>query len=93
MPDYRFGHRRLFVVFAIAAFWCVSAAALEVGMGTADVTPKLEDGKPIYLAGLDSNHAATGVHDKLYARAVVSAQRESQDHDRSRSIRSVSPIP
>ncbi len=71
MLDHRFGRRRLFVVFAIAAIWCVPAAALEVGIGTADVTPKLEEGKPIYLAGLDSNRVATGVHDKLYARAIV----------------------
>jgi hypothetical protein len=48
-----------------------AADTLEVGMGVADVTPELTDNKPIWLAGKESNRAATGVHDRLFARAVV----------------------
>jgi hypothetical protein len=50
---------------------CVPGAALEVGFASADVTPKLEAGNPIWLAGLESNRDAKGVHDKLFARAIV----------------------
>ncbi len=46
-------------------------AALEVGMGVADVTPELMPGHPIWLAGKEMNRAATGVRDRLFARAVV----------------------
>lgn len=71
MFDSRFSRLRLVVAFGIVALCCIPVAALEVGMGKADVTPKLEEGKSVYLAGLDSNRVATGVHDKLFARAVV----------------------
>ena len=71
MFDHRCGRPLWSAVFVLAALPCVHTIALEVGFGAADVTPKLEEGKPIYLAGLDSNRAATGVHDKLYARAIV----------------------
>ncbi len=43
---------------------------LEVGLGEADITPKLGD-KPVYLAGFGHNRLATGVHDPLLARAIV----------------------
>lgn len=47
-------------------------AALEVGFGERDVTPKVDPrGKPVYLAGFGNNRKATGVHDPLFARAVV----------------------
>lgn len=47
-------------------------AALEVGFGERDITPKVDPkGKPVYLAGFGKNRKATGVHDPLFARAVV----------------------
>jgi hypothetical protein len=46
------------------------AAALEVGFGEADVTPKLGD-KPVYMAGFGHDRKATDVHDPLMARAAV----------------------
>jgi hypothetical protein len=49
----------------------LAADGLEVGLGVADITPKLDAQQPIWLAGLDSNRAAAGVHDALYARALV----------------------
>ncbi len=71
MFDHRCGRPLWFAVFVFSALTCVQAIALEIGFGAADVTPKLKEGKPIYLAGLDLNRAATGVHDELYARAIV----------------------
>lgn len=46
-------------------------AVLKAGFGVVDITPKIEVGKPIWLAGKELNRAATGIHDPLYARAVV----------------------
>src|SRR5262245_38328875 len=48
------------------------AAALRVGFGAVDVTPKVGDRhKPVFLAGFGHNRKATGVHDPLMARAIV----------------------
>ncbi len=48
-----------------------AADPLEVGFGVVDVTPKLVEGVPIWLAGKEYNRPAAGVHDPLFARAVV----------------------
>jgi hypothetical protein len=48
-----------------------AAAALEAGFGEADITPKVDKKKPVYIAGFGRNRVATGVHDPLRARAVV----------------------
>jgi hypothetical protein len=45
--------------------------ALEAGFGAVDITPTIEPGRPIYLAGLESNRDAREIHDPLFARAVV----------------------
>jgi hypothetical protein len=58
-----------FVLFAGAALR--AAAPLEVGFAAVDITPNLEGDEPIYLAGLEQNRRATGIRDKLYARAVA----------------------
>jgi hypothetical protein len=47
-----------------------AAADLEAGFADADITPALGD-KPVYMAGFGHNRAATKVHDRLFARAVV----------------------
>lgn len=47
------------------------AVALEVGFGETDITPPLEAGRPVWLAGYGMGRRATGVHDPLRARAVV----------------------
>jgi hypothetical protein len=44
--------------------------SFAVGFAAADITPNLE-GKPVYLAGFGQNRKATGIHDPLFARAVV----------------------
>jgi len=46
------------------------APDLEVGFGAVDITPKVGD-KPVYLAGFGKDRKAAGVHDPLFARAVV----------------------
>src|SRR5260370_6190452 len=49
-------------------------AVLEAGFGEADITPVVADKKPVYMAGFGNNRKATGVHDPLFARAVVLRQ-------------------
>lgn len=44
---------------------------LRVGFAEADITPKLDKKKPVFIAGFGKNRIATGVHDPLMARAVV----------------------
>ena len=46
-------------------------ADLSVGFAEADVTPKLDAKKPVYIAGFGHNRKATKVHDPIMARAVV----------------------
>ena len=60
--------RTLLVLLACAA---VARADLSVGFAEADVTPKLDPKKPVYLAGFGHNRPATKVHDPIMARAVV----------------------
>ena len=55
-----------------------SAADLRVGFGEVDITPKLEQGKPVYLAGYGHNRQAVGVHDPIMLRAVVLADGRSK---------------
>lgn len=59
----------LLIVFAPAS--AQAAEVLEAGFGVVDVTPELKPDRPIWLAGKEMNRAATGVHDPLFARAVV----------------------
>ncbi len=64
-----------------------AVVALDVGFGAADVTPQLVDGHPVWLAGLEQNRAATGVHDALWARAIV-----LRDHGHKFALVSVDSI-
>jgi hypothetical protein len=47
------------------------AAELKAGFGSADITPEVGGGKPVYIAGYGMGREATGVHDPLFARCVV----------------------
>lgn len=60
--------RTLLVLFLIAS---VARADLSVGFAEADVTPKLDPAKPVFVAGFGHNRRATRVHDPIVARAVV----------------------
>jgi len=44
--------------------------ALLFGFAKKAITPEI-GGKPVYLAGFDTNRRATGVHDDLWARAIA----------------------
>jgi hypothetical protein len=44
---------------------------LKAGFSEIDITPRIEPGKPVYMAGFGQNRKATGVHDPLKVRAVV----------------------
>jgi hypothetical protein len=57
-------------VFLIAGMLSPRAAEVEVGFGKADVTPDLAR-HTVWMAGYGNNRRATGVHDSLWARAVV----------------------
>jgi hypothetical protein len=48
--------------------------AVQVGIAEADITPKVTEDKPVYMAGFGHNRKATGVHDPLLARAIVLKQ-------------------
>jgi hypothetical protein len=48
---------------------------LEAGFANADITPQLHAQRPVWLAGYGHNRAARGVHDPLYARALVLRSR------------------
>jgi hypothetical protein len=64
----------LFVAVALST-GSAEKTTLEAGFAEVDITPKVDlKGKPVYLAGFGQNRTATGVADKLSARAVVFGQ-------------------
>jgi Neutral/alkaline non-lysosomal ceramidase, N-terminal len=70
----RWGRRMQRLACGIALSTGLSGAgsqAVEVGFGKADITPDVKGEKPVWIAGYGHNRKATGVHDPLYARAVV----------------------
>lgn len=61
----------LFVALSTTSLWSDSAAALEVGFASVDITPEVGGSKPVWIAGYGQNRRAESVHDPLYIRAVV----------------------
>lgn len=73
----------IFGIRGRAAFWGLLAACaalgsgvsgargLEVGFGKRDITPDPGGKAAVWLAGYGMNRKAEGVHDPLYARAIV----------------------
>ncbi len=57
--------------FMATLLHAADSSPLKAGFGVVDITPQIEAGKPTWLAGKELNRAATGVHDPLYARALV----------------------
>src|SRR6266536_2967246 len=53
------------------------AEAVDVGFGKADLTPDVK-AAPVWIAGYGHNRKATGVHDPLWARAVVLRDGETK---------------
>src|SRR5258708_39489505 len=51
---------------------------LLVGIAEADITPKIDKDKPVYMAGFGNNRKATGVHDPLMARVIVFKQGDKK---------------
>jgi hypothetical protein len=69
----RFSHRsRLFASLLLVLVTPVIArgGGLSVGFGKADITPDPKAG-PVWMAGYGQGRQAEGVHDPLWARAVV----------------------
>lgn len=48
---------------------------LQAGFAAVEITPVLGGPRPVYIAGYGMNRKAAGVHDPLFARAVVLAHR------------------
>lgn len=49
-----------------------NAAPLRAGFGRVNITPSIGPGQaPVWIAGFDQGRAATGIHDDLFALAVV----------------------
>src|SRR6266404_7681400 len=57
-------------LFLLATATALAEAPLEVGFGSADITPIIAD-KPVFIDGFGHNRRATGVADPLFARAAV----------------------
>lgn len=65
--------RSLLLAAALAAAAAVPAGAepLLVGFAHTDITPEVTSERAVWLAGYGQGRRATGVHDPLFARAVV----------------------
>jgi hypothetical protein len=68
--------RSLAATAALFAMNCLAASArseepLMAGFAAVDITPSLNDGQRVFLAGYGMNRRAKGVHDPLFARTVV----------------------
>ncbi len=66
---------RLLAAALLGALWWTADTTLggdlRVGFAEVDITPELQEGRPVWLAGYGHGRAATDVHDPLRARAVV----------------------
>jgi hypothetical protein len=51
---------------------------IAAGFAAVEITPDLAGEKPVYMAGYGMNRKAQGVHDSLFARAVVLADGEEK---------------
>ncbi|MEW4455725.1 hypothetical protein AB1L30_23860 [Bremerella sp. JC817] len=58
-------------LFAPSAARLVMAANLQFSIGHADITPVVEGRPAVWMAGYYHGRAATGVHDPLFARAMM----------------------
>src|SRR5262249_4056636 len=74
-PSKRSSRNPKYETFRFLGKWKPS---LEVGFGEADISPKLDPRKPVYIAGFGQNRKATKVHDPLFARAVVLQDRKTK---------------
>src|SRR5688572_30186394 len=62
----------------IAPFAPAIGSDLRAGFAAVEITPKLGGPRPVYIAGYGLDRKATGVHDPLYARAVVLAHQRQR---------------
>jgi len=69
----RFPLLTLTLLFAATLPGSAQEKRIRAGFAEADITPKIDKKKPVYVAGFGKNRVATGVHDPLMARAVVLA--------------------
>lgn len=58
-------------VLVLTSFASAEEESLEVAFGEVDITPPLEEGRPVWLAGYGMGRRATSVHDPIMARCLV----------------------
>lgn len=59
--------KQLFICLGLLPFWAVAQPAFKVGVSTAAINPPMG----AFIAGGPQNRKFTGVHDDLFAKAVV----------------------
>ncbi|MBX3421923.1 MAG: neutral/alkaline non-lysosomal ceramidase N-terminal domain-containing protein [Pirellulaceae bacterium] len=66
---------RWLILFSATVTLCLlpvaPTLAVDAGFGVVDITPAISADTPVWMAGYGQNRKAMGVHDPLYARAVV----------------------
>lgn len=69
-----------------------SETQLQVGFAEVDITPQLTGDRPVWLAGYGQNRAATGIHDPIFARAVVLEDKSAEEGHRKIALVSLDLI-
>jgi hypothetical protein len=67
-----------FLTATLAAAPLSADEPLLAGFAEADITPDLQNGRPVWIAGYGQNRRAEGVHDPLTARCVALRHGESR---------------
>lgn len=71
--------RLILILLFVVASPGLAAGGLKVGLAAIDITPELKADRPVWMAGQENGRKATGVHDPLYARALVLRDTETGD--------------
>jgi len=59
------------LILGVAFSALAHGQGFEVGFARRVITPPLDSGRPVYIAGFGHNRLATGVHDELFARCMA----------------------
>ena len=66
------------IAFAAPRSTLAEERELRAGFAAVDITPKVGGQRSVFMAGYGMNRMAAGVHDPLYARAVVLAHQRQR---------------
>jgi len=76
MLDYRSIHALVAAVSLALTPAKAAAVGLQAGCARVEITPRVDGGAPVWIAGYGQNRRATGVHDPLYATALALSDGE-----------------